>query len=346
MARRVKVGIVGLGQNGVVHLRAHARSNTSEVVAVCDCDPDKLARVQREFGISKLYDNEDFFADDEIEAINIQTGDSDHYSPFLAALKHHKHVLVEKPLANTEAEAVAMVKAAQSAPSHLRIQVGYILRFHPVYCAIKELCQAGKLGHVYYMECDYIHNLLEQKQYFDPVTNTNWYLDHEQPMVGGGSHGVDLLRWLSGKEASSVMGYANHFAFPEMKHDDCQVALFRFEDGSIAKVASLYAPRMDRPPYFNLRLYGTKGTVERDQAALSTNADDIHPDFHPVTAPRIEGHPFEPEIDDWINAILENRPTRTPIEDAANSTIASLRACAAIEQNKELKISIIRPKIT
>ena len=51
MAGKVKVGIVGLGQNGIVHLLAHARSKTSEVVAVCDYDKEKLARVQRDSGV-------------------------------------------------------------------------------------------------------------------------------------------------------------------------------------------------------------------------------------------------------------------------------------------------------
>ena len=98
----------------------------------------------------------------------------------------------------------------------------------------------------------------------DPLTGRNWYLENEIPLVGGASHPLDLLRWISGKEVRRVMGISNHVAFPAMTHDDCQVCLFEFEDGTIAKVAALYAPRCAVPPYNNLRIYGTNGTIERD----------------------------------------------------------------------------------
>jgi len=50
------------------------------------------------------------------------------------------------------------------------------------------------------MEGDYIHNLLCQAGKTDPVTGRNWYWEHEIPLVGGGSHPLDILRWISGKE--------------------------------------------------------------------------------------------------------------------------------------------------
>jgi predicted dehydrogenase len=64
------------------------------------------------------------------------------------------------------------------------------------------------------MEGDYVHNLLYQAKQTDPVTGRNWYLEHELPLVGGGSHPLDLLRWVSGKEVSRVWGYSNHRVVP------------------------------------------------------------------------------------------------------------------------------------
>jgi predicted dehydrogenase len=343
MARRpVKVGIVGLGHNGMEHLQAHLEAGASEIIAICDLNRNVVKKVGKKFGIRKLYTDDSFFKDPEVEAISIHTGDADHKQPFLKAIHAGKHILVEKPLANSENDVRKMVAAAEHAAPGLKIQVGYILRFDPVFEEIHRMATTGQLGRIYYLEGDYIHNLLYQAKQTDLVTGKNWYLEQEIPFVGGGSHPLDILRWISGKEVNRVWGYSNHEAFPAMKHDDCQVCLFQFEDGTIAKVAALYAPRCNMSPYYNLRVYGTNGTVERDTVACARSSKDIYPPFKPVTAERIKGHPYLPEIVDWLEAITDNRPPRTPLWDGANSTMATLAAVRAIRERKEIKVPIFR----
>ena len=338
----VRVGVVGLGGNGMGHLRSHIASAKSRVVAVCDRSEDRARSAAKELGIGRCYTDDGIYSDPDVEAISIHTGDNDHRDPFVKALAAGKHVLVEKPLANSEADIHAMVQATQAADPRLKIQVGYILRFNPVFEEIHRLASTGALGDIYYMEGDYIHNLLYQAQKTDPVTGTNWYLEHELPIVGGGSHPLDILRWISGKQVTRVRGYSNHVAFPAMHNDDCQVCLFQFEDGTIAKVAALYAPRMGMAPFYNLRAYGTKGTVERDTVALSTADDDVHPAFEPVQAERVGGHPYLPEIEDWLDAIREDREPRTPLWDGANSTVATLCAVRAMREGAEVEVPVFR----
>ena len=333
-----------MGHNGMAHLRSHGQSPLSRVVALCDKNPDRLQQAAAETGVTRLYrDPEELAADPEVDAVSISTGDNDHVRPLVAAVAHGKHVLVEKPLANSEDDVLTMAAAVRRAPEHLKIQVGYILRFNPVFEEVHRLCRADRLGRIYYLEGDYIHNLLYQKNQWDPVTGTNWYLQEERPMVGGGSHPLDLLRWFSGREIVRVFGASNHVAFPEMHHDDCQVCLYQFDDGTLAKVAALYAPRCAMAPYYNLRIYGTAGTVERDTAALGNGPDDVHPAFEPVTDRSVQGHPFLPEIEDWLTAILEDRPPRIPFWDGANSTMATLCACRAMESGSTVEVPVLAP---
>jgi len=340
--RRIRVGVIGLGHNGLAHVRAHLALGASEIVALCDRNRELAEKAGQELGIRKRYVDDSFFADPDLEAISIHTGDNDHKAPFLRALLAGKHVLVEKPLANSEADVLEMVEAARRADPALKIQVGYILRFNPVFEEIRRLAAAGELGRIYYMEGDYIHNLLYQAGQNDPVTGRNWYLEQEIPLVGGGSHPLDLLRWISGKQVHRVWGYSNHEAFPAMAHADCQVCLFQFEDGTIAKVAALYAPRSPMAPFYNLRVYGTNGTVERDTVALAAAPEDVHPEFKPVSASRVAGHAYEPEILDWLAAIRENRPPRTPLWDGANSSLATLAAVRAVRERTEVQVPIFR----
>ncbi len=341
----VRVGIIGLGHNGLQHLEAHRRVGKSEIVGICDANPQRLKEAAANYGISRTFtDAAELCAWEGVDAISINTGDPFHAEPFVAAVENGKHVLVEKPVANTRAQIESMVKAAQSADPHLKLAVGYILRFNPVFAAVYEYCRSGRLGQIYNLEGDYIHNLLYQAKQTDTSTGRNWYLEEEEPMVGGGSHPLDLLRWFAGAEVVEVIGYANHVAFPAMRKDDCQVALFKFDNGAIAKVSALYAPRMGMAPYYNLRVYGTLGTVERDNVAVAANEDDVHPAFNPIPCERVKGHAYDPEISDWLDAITENHPPRCSFFDGANSTVATLMALEAIASKTAVKVPVYKAR--
>jgi len=339
----IRVGFIGLGHNSLGHIEAHLRIGKSEIVALCDVNPERLKHASECFGIRRVYRSADeLCAQPDIDAVSINTGDHYHVEPFLSAMKNEKHALIEKPLGNTVEQVETMVSSACMADPKLKIAVGYILRFNPVFGAIHELCLSGKLGHLYYMEGDYIHNLLYQANQTDTFTKVNWYLEYEKPLVGGGSHPLDLLRWFSGAQIVEVMGYSNRMGFPTMKEDDCQIALFRFDDGAIAKVAASYAPRTGIASYYNLRLYGTKGTVERDQVAISKDEDDVHPEFEPVDADRISGHPYDREVEDWLDSIIEDRKPKCDLFDGANSTIATLVAVDAIKLGASLTVPVYK----
>lgn len=343
-AAKIKVGVIGLGHNGMAHFKTHLALDKSEVVAISDLNPECLGAASALCPDATTYTDDTICSDPNVEAVSIHTGDPHHCAPFVKAIQAGKHVLVEKPLANTAADILAMVRAYEEAGSGLKVQVGYILRFNPVYEELYRAARRGDLGDVYYMEGDYIHNLLYQKGSTNPATGRNWYIEEEIPLVGGGSHPLDVLRWISGKDLVRTWAYSTSVAYPEMEVDDCQVALFQFEDGSIAKVAALYAPRCPMAPYYNLRLYGTNGTVDRDQIAISATPDDVHPEFNPIKADRVSGHPYEPEIVDWLDAILEDREPRVPLHDGASSTLATICATQAALEGRQVEIPVLRAR--
>jgi len=336
----IRVGFIGLGHNGIGHIEAHKRVGKSEVVALCDMNPERLKSASEKFDVEKTYNSADELCKQEdIDAVSINTGDQFHMEPFLSALENEKHIFVEKPLANAVDQVEMMVTYAHSASPDLKIAVGYILRFNPVFEAIYDICRSGEIGQIYYMEGDYIHNLLYQANQTDILTGINWYLEHEKPLVGGGSHPLDLLRWFSGAQVAEAMGYSNRIGFPEMREDDCQIALFKFDSGAIAKVTASYAPKMGMAPYYNLRIYGTMGTIERDQVAISSDENDIHPEFRTIEADRISGHPYDKEVEDWLDSINESRSPRCDLYDGASSTMATLVAAEAIKLGIPLPVS-------
>jgi len=107
----LRIGIIGLGSNGVAHLRAHLQLGKSEVVALCDRDSGRLSEAVSLTGARGFTDIGDFFAFREIEGISINTGDPFHAEPFVRAMDAGLHVLVEKPVANSEEDIRAMARA-------------------------------------------------------------------------------------------------------------------------------------------------------------------------------------------------------------------------------------------
>ncbi len=324
--------------NGLGHLAAHKRWACPRW---CDLRPPGrlVDEVGERHGIAgRTTSAAELCARDDLDAVTIHTGDPFHAEPFCAAVAAGKHVFCEKPLANTVADLHRMAAAARDAAPDLKLAVGYVLRFNPVFDAIAAACHAGRLGQIYYQEADYIHNLLYQAKQTDPLTGTNWYLEHEQPVVGGGSHALDLLRGSAPRDRRGPR-LRHACRFPAMRPT---TARWRCSGSGrrIAKVASLYGPKA--PPAFNnLRIYGP-GECGQDTIALASSPDDEHPEFQPVSAERVAGHAYEPEVADWLTAISEDRPPRCELFDGANSTLACLLAVEATRTGHPVEVPILR----
>lgn len=128
-SRPVRIGVIGCGRIAqAAHLQAIPKSSAVELVAVADPSPDLSEGVARQFGVQGFTDSDELLKAD-IEAVVVATPDRFHYPLGVAALKAGKHVLMEKPLAATSAEAEELVKLA--AERDLRLQTGAMKRHDP-----------------------------------------------------------------------------------------------------------------------------------------------------------------------------------------------------------------------
>ena len=138
---RLKVGIIGGGFMGRVHTNA-ARTAGGDVVAISSSSLASAERAAAEFSIGHAYANSDeLLADPNIDVVHICTPNSTHASLALAALLAGKHVICEKPLATTSAEAQALVEAA--AKSGKVAAVPFIYRYHPMVREARARVAAG-----------------------------------------------------------------------------------------------------------------------------------------------------------------------------------------------------------
>lgn len=145
----VGIGVVGYGYWGPNLVRNFANTDGSQVIAICDNDAAKLAVSKRLYpGVVITKEFTDLLKDSRIDAIAIATPVSTHYELALAALKAGKHVLVEKPLAQTSEQVRRLVGEAER--RNLILMVDHTFIFTPAVQKIRELITDGALGEIYY----------------------------------------------------------------------------------------------------------------------------------------------------------------------------------------------------
>lgn len=195
---RLRIGIIGLGAWGSrAHLPAFAAIDDVEVVALADPDEAAARRVAGAFSVRRVEtDAERMLRDpDELDAVVIATPDDTHRDLVIAAFDAGLHVLCEKPLARTVAEAEAMVAAAERAGRVARI--GFLFRHSPVVVRMRELVAEGLIGEVQSFE-----HVGVNAQFADPSRPLHWKMQRARAnggvFVEYGAHTIDLAHWFGG----------------------------------------------------------------------------------------------------------------------------------------------------
>jgi predicted dehydrogenase len=152
------IGIVGIGFMGMIHYLAAQRVTGSKVVALCSRDPKKLSgdwtSIHGNFGprgtqmdlsgLARYPDFDELLADPHVDMVDLCVPNDAHSWMAIKALQAGKHVLVEKPIALTIADADAMVEAARSSGRFL--MVGHVLPFFPEFAFALEAVRSGRYG--------------------------------------------------------------------------------------------------------------------------------------------------------------------------------------------------------
>ena len=149
---RINVGVIGLGEVAqIVHLPIlEALSDRYRVAAVCDVSPGLLSAIGQRYDVAPAHrytDAFDLVAQDDLQAVLVLNSDEYHAECTIAAVERGRHVLVEKPMCLTRAEAEAVVAARDAAEVH--VVVAYMRRFAPAFArAIEEIGRLDKINYV------------------------------------------------------------------------------------------------------------------------------------------------------------------------------------------------------
>lgn len=198
----LRVAIAGAGMVARFHLDA-ARRAGARVVGICASTPERGRQAAERFGLDRAFASaEDLATDPEVDVVHVCTPNSSHHRLTELALRSGKHVVCEKPLATTSADADELIKAAQD--SGLITAVPFVYRYHPMAAEARARVRGGSVGTVRLIHGHYLQDWLTE-----PGDN-NWRVD---PKLGGasrafadiGSHWCDLVEWVTGHRISELI---------------------------------------------------------------------------------------------------------------------------------------------
>ena len=200
--RKIKVAVIGTGFMGRVHTEAIRRLGNVEVAAVADVTADLAERFGRQFGVERATgDYRTLLADPGIEALHVCTPNALHCPISKEVMLAGKHVLCEKPLALSSAEARELVDVAKATGAVNCLN--HNLRYYPVVQHIRQMVAGGDLGEVLVVQGTYSQDWL----LYD--TDWNWRIDAKENgplrvMGDIGSHWMDMVQHLTGLKITSL----------------------------------------------------------------------------------------------------------------------------------------------
>lgn len=222
------IGILGAGT--IASLHAHAiRSSGHRIATICDVRREAAERLAGEYGATVSTDYRTLLADPAIDGVIITVPHALHARMALDALAAGKHVLLEKPIATTLAEAAELAEAA--AQASVTLAVGHVLRFIPSHIAANDLLRAGAIGDT---------RLIIERRASDYADGSRpgWFFD---PAIAGGgivlnvgTHAIDRIQWFADASIRRVSGTVS--ARPGSAVETDAAALFELEGGVQASV--------------------------------------------------------------------------------------------------------------
>jgi predicted dehydrogenase len=134
----IKIGVLGAGHLGKIHIRLLKEIEKFELVGFYDASPEAAAAVEKEYGIKSFSSIDELLG--LVDAVDIVTPTITHYDCASRAIKRSKHIFIEKPVTNTIEEAKSLRGLSKEA--NVQVQVGHVERFNPAFMAAREYCSA------------------------------------------------------------------------------------------------------------------------------------------------------------------------------------------------------------
>lgn len=328
---KLKIGVIGVGGISNEHIQAYRKNPHVELYAFCDINENQLESMGEKYGVSRRYTDKDVMLRElpELDAVSVCTWNSAHAPCAIAALNAGKHVLCEKPMATSAAEARAMLEAAEK--NGRLLMIGFVRRYGNDCKILKDFIKEDYFGDIYYAKATYLRR------------NGNpggWFGDKSRsaggPLIDLGVHVIDLTRYLMGNpKPVSVYGatFRKLLNRPNIKSekaynsvsagkkDICDVedlasAMIRYDNGAVLQIEASFSLNIKKDEG-KIQLFGSKGGAKLDpELEMYTEVNDYLADVSLAmpTGLSFDGL-FANEVNHFVDCVRDGVPCQSPAAD-------------------------------
>jgi len=303
--KKYNVGIIGYGWAATAHIDAINASKQAQVTAVYSSRPlDSATLSAKHGGKIKAYTTvEALLADPDIHVVDITSYPSQHCAQAVAAAKAKKHIILEKPMANSLTEVRQIVEAA--AQNSVKGCVCFECRFSNQMTATKALLDQGLVGELHYAEVDYYHGI---GPWYGQYRWNIGKKDGGSALLTAGCHALDALLMCIPSEVESVTSLSSKSKsndFTPYEYDTTAVTIIKFKNGAVGKCAAVVD--CHQPYYFHTHLIGSHGSVLDDKfhsTKLQTNkAHWCKLSLKMLDSGDVSDHPYQEQFQAFFDAL-------------------------------------------
>jgi len=308
--KKYNVGIIGYSWAAGAHIEAINKTSLAQVTAICSSRKLDSVEISSKYGgsITCYTDLAQMLADKNLHAVSICSYPADHAKQAIMAAIAGKNLIIEKPLALTWEDCLAIKKAVQKAG--VKTCVCFECRYSSQLLTIKNIIDQGLLGKIHYGEVDYYHGIGPWYGQF------RWNTKKEaagSSLLSAGCHAMDALLLCMGSEFESVSSYSAYSAnsdFAKYDYPTSSVSIIKFKNGAVGKVASVIDCL--QPYYFHFHLVGSEGSL-LDNKFYSTKFGSLNKNkwselsMKMLDSGDVSDHPYQTQFEAFFKAIEEGK---------------------------------------
>ncbi len=325
---KVNFAIIGIGNMGTSHAMMMEKIGNAELIAVCDKNEKAFDRLPAEIREKvKCYTSTDeLFKDENVEAVLIAVPHYFHVELALEAMKHGKHVIVEKPISVHKKEAQRLVDAIKDYPD-LVISAMFNQRTLPAHRKLKQLIDSGELGRINRVNW-IITNWFRTQRYYDSGDwRATWAGEGGGVLLNQCPHQLDLMQWLFGMP-ELVSAQVKIGKYHDIEVEDEVNAYLEYPNGCVGNFITTTG---EAPGTNRLEITAEKGRVILENGEINFTRNEVE------TSVQIRESEFgfkAPET--WeckVNIATESRPMHAVVvENVANAILKGEKLIAPAQE--------------
>jgi predicted dehydrogenase len=327
----LRTAVIGAGHLGRQHARIHAdlaSEGLTEFVSVCDLNENTARNISSERNTNWTTDWHELLG--QVDAVSLATPTESHSEIAITLLESGVHVLVEKPIARTLAEADAMIEAA--AKGGALLQVGHLERFNPALVALRP-----HVRNPVYFEIHRVGEFTARSLDIDVVLDL---------MI----HDLDIIQWLVGEEVEVTELHAVGIPILTNRVDAANARL-EFSSGAVANIT---ASRVGTERIRKMRFFQPHDYIAVDYATKFASISSLAPPTMDGAWPGvrvqhldvIDVEPLRAEILSFVASIRDGAPVAIPGEDGRRALALALRALEKIEEHfAKVQVEAVKTKL-